>query len=820
MPGIFRSDSALRTVASLSILIFAINSVPNPIKSCVLRLSNCHTGLLLRGIALSATLVLSSCSPSKYLGADWDGKFLVSNKVVIKSDTPLSSYDKSVINAELEPQYRQKPGSGSVIAFPLSMWLHYGQKDSKVSFIKWISKKIDAPVVLDTALAKRTSINFQNQMRQRGYFKASCNAKPQLVGKYKASVRYNLALGPLYKVSNVEFTSKDSLVRDLVNFYAGESLIQKDAPLDARLFESERLRITAVLKNQGYAYFVPQFVQFTGDSTGTTAKVRVNILPFSDSVMHQTYRIGKVEVYSGVVPEVTALRRDTFIDSVYFAAVEPLFFVRPDRIVQKIRFRPGDIYDQSKFDKTLENLNALGVYRFVSMRPSQDSLQPGVIDVVINVSPNKRFTPGGDIDLSYSTLNGGLIGISPSFYFTNRNIFSGAEHWRTTANYNTEFDISAGNLIYAREFKIQNELTIPRYFDYLGMWKALYRRHLVTPLFYMKLKTEGSARISANYDYLRVTNFYQFHLLNASFGYNLRIDNHNQVNWNHIGVDVLRPQFASSLTPSKFLELSFDNQLFTGFLLRSFNYSHSSRTTPNGSRWNYRLGFEMSGLEVLAANRVWGAIAGRKEWQVGSLKFSEYIRLDQDLTYMRNFSENTVLALRAGMGIASNFGDSRTVPYVKQYFVGGPSSVRAWRIRELGPGGYVDINPETGLKRDIQPYYQAGDFRFEMNAELRFPLFPYFRGAVFLDAGNIWTIREDTDRPGSQLNLDSYKNIALGTGFGIRGDFDYFVIRFDFGLPLRNPYPDPVTGKYWVPDLVSKLQIRDFNPNLAVGYPF
>lgn len=765
-------------------------------------------------------LVLSSCSPSRYLGDDWKGKFLVSNKVAIKSDTPLSSYEKSVINAELAPQYRQKPGARSIFAFPASMWLHYRQQDSKVSFIKWISKKIDAPVVFDSKLAKRTTINFENQMRQRGYFKTACTFDSLPVGKYKTAVRYNLALGPLYKVSGVEFTSRDSLVNELVNMYAGESLIQKDAPLDARLFESERLRITALLKNRGYAYFVPQFVQFTGDSTGTTAKIRVNILPFSDSVMHKTYRIGKVEVYSGVVPEVTALRRDTFIDSVYFAAVEPLFFVRPDRIVQKIRFRPGETYNQNLFDKTLENLNALGVYRFVSMRPSQDSLQPGIIDVIISVSPNKRFTPGGDIDLSYSTLNGGLIGISPSFYFTNRNIFSGAEHWRTTANYNTEFDISAGNLIYAREFRIQNELTIPRYFDYLGMWKTIYRRHLVSSSFYSKLKTEGSARISANYDYLRVTDFYQFHLLNASFGYSVRLDNHNQFNWNHIGVDVLRPQFASNLTPSKFLELSFDNQLFTGFLLRSFNYTHSSRTNTNGSRWNYRLGFEMSGLEVMAANRLWGAIAGRKEWQIGTLKFSEYIRLDQDLTYLRNFSENTVLALRAGVGIASNFGDSRTVPYVKQYFVGGPSSVRAWRIRELGPGGYVDINPETGLKRDIQPYYQAGDFRFEMNAELRFPLLPYFRGAVFLDAGNIWTIREDTDRPGSQLNLDSYKNIGLGTGFGIRGDFDYFVIRFDFGLPLRNPYPDPVTGKYWIPDLISKMQLRDFNPNLAVGYPF
>ncbi|MFM8488103.1 MAG: hypothetical protein ACKOCH_17365, partial [Bacteroidota bacterium] len=202
------------------------------------------------------------------------------------------------------------------------MWLHYGQKDSKVSFIKWISKKIDAPVVFDSTLAKRTTINFENQMRQRGYFKAACNFDSIPVGKYKTAVRYNLVLGPLYKISGVEFTSRDSLVNELINKYAGESLIQKDAPLDARLFESERLRITSLLKNRGYAYFVPQFVQFTGDSTGTSARIRVNVLPFSDSVMHQTYRIGKVEVYSGVVPEVTALRRDTFIDSVYFAAVE------------------------------------------------------------------------------------------------------------------------------------------------------------------------------------------------------------------------------------------------------------------------------------------------------------------------------------------------------------------------------------------------------------------------------------------------------------------------------------------------------------------
>ena len=188
--------------------------------------------------------------------------------------------------------------------------------------------------------------------------------------------------------------------------------------------------------------------------------------------------------------------------------------------------------------------------------------------------------------------------------------------------------------------------------------------------------------------------------------------------------------------------------------------------------------------------------------------------------YTRNFSKEVIGAVRIGAGVGVPFGDSRAVPYVKQFFVGGPSSIRAWRIREIGPGGYLEIDPDTGKPVNTQPYYQAGDFRFEFNGELRFPIFSYFKGAVFLDGGNIWTLRNDPGRPGSQLRWNSYKNIAIGTGFGIRGDFSYFVIRLDFGLPLRRPYLDPVSNAYWVPNLFSKMQFSDFNPNLAVAYPF
>jgi outer membrane protein assembly factor BamA len=244
-----------------------------------------------------------------------------------------------------------------------------------------------------------------------------------------------------------------------------------------------------------------------------------------------------------------------------------------------------------------------------------------------------------------------------------------------------------------------------------------------------------------------------------------------------------------------------------------------------GERWTYRFNTELSGLEVLAANRAWVAIVGSKGpekdvWKAGDLNFSEFIRFDQDAVYSRNFSKHVVGAVRIGAGVGFAFGDSPTLPYVKQFFVGGPSSIRAWRIRELGPGGFLKIDPDTQKPDATQPYYQAGDFRFEFNGELRFPIFSYFKGAVFIDGGNIWTLRNDPGRPGSQLQWDSYKNIAIGTGFGIRGDFDYFVIRLDFGLPLRRPYQFPAGSSYWVPNLFSKMQPKDFNPNLAVAYPF
>jgi outer membrane protein insertion porin family len=776
------------------------------------------------------SLLLSACNVTKHLDASKGERLLIKNTVAIKSREKMGLSAKTALSYSLNPYFRQQPNKRSFGFFYTRLWLHYRYFDRKSGFANWVNKKVaEPPSIYDEALAQRTASNLQNQMRQRGYFAATCAYKPALKGAHKAKVTYTLDLGPIYSVDSVAFASRDSQVLRILEATKANSLVGRGRPLDGRVFEAEKLRITAELKNRGYAYFVPNFVEFSGDSSGTKANVRVEVLPPTDSTLHQTYRLNKIEVYTSLVPDLAGMRSEQRIGGLYFAAAEPRFTVRPERLYQAIAIQPDSLYRQSDFDKTLRKLNALGVYRFVSLRPLQDTVEANRMNVVVNLSPNKRFSFGGDFEFNYtrSSLSGGLLGLSPSFFGQNRNVFRGAERLVNSVQYNVEFDVATRRrFIFSQEFKFQNELVFPRFFDYLGFWRTAHRirfgkKNLVPTSLYERMRADGQARFSLNYNYLRVTDFYSYNLFNASFGYDVRSNLEHQYAWDHIGIDVLRPRFDSLLIPSEFLKRSFGNQLFTGFFLRSFNYTYGSKVNAFGERWTLRLGTELSGLEVLAANRLWATAFGPQKWTISDLDYAEYLRLDLDAVYTRNFRQELTGAVRFGFGVATPFGDASTVPFVKQFFVGGPSGLRAWRIRELGPGGFFEKDEQGNLRPPADGlFYQAADMRLEFNGELRFPLFWWFKGAVFVDGGNIWTLRPDPDRPLAQLRWDSYKNIALGTGLGFRGDFDFFVIRLDFGLPLRRPFQEKDRAYYWIPDRFSKLQLRDFNPNLAVGYPF
>lgn len=789
-------------------------------------------------------VLLSGCSVSRYLDAE-EAPLLRSYKIEVKSPEPLQLDAELALKSELGGFVRQKPNERSLLGFgpPVRLWWYYRYRDKDSRFAQWVMKRIaEPPVFYDKALTERTRNNFQNYMRQRGYLEATSHYEVSLKEHVRrkrsrsprrwqeASVAYTIELGPLHRIESVAFASPDSQVNHILQRTAGGSLLKRGGALDRNTFEAEKSRITYALKNRGYAFFQPAFIEFLGDSSGTRTRVTVEVDPPDDATAHQVYRIGKVEVFLDFVPDLVGTGRDTTLENIYFTTSSTSFAVKPERLLSVIAFRPDSLYRQEDLDLTSRNLNTLGVFQFVTIRTPADSVAPGRINVTIALSLNKRLSTSAGLEFNSSTnsgseISGRLFGMSAYLSANHRNLLKGAENLRTDLSYSTELDWSAprSNLFFSQEFKFQNEVLFPRYFDYSGIWHLGNRVRIVPNRFYERLRRDGRARLALNYNFLDLRGFYTYNLFNAAWGYTLRTGAEHQFVFDNLGIDVLRPKlesrFDSIFGQNEFLRRSFGDQLFTGFVLRSLTYLYTGRPNVFGERWFFRMNTEFSGVEEHLLNQLWSAAFGRQDWAIAGLEFSKFLRLDVTGAYTRDFNEDLTGALRVGAGVALPFGNTRDVPFVKQFFVGGPASLRAWRIREVGPGGYVTIDESCQCAaRPAPPFFQAADFRFELNGELRFPLFWWLKGAIFVDAGNIWTLKPDPQRPGAALRWDSFRNIAIGTGFGLRFDFDYFVFRFDWGIKMRRPYQTPTEG-HWVD--WSGARWRDIsNFNVAIGYPF
>lgn len=773
----------------------------------------------------------TACNVRKHIRTETGERLLVKNKISLKTSEKLRFAERSALLYELESGYKQKPNTRNFFFGYTRLWRFYHFQNRNSKFARWILKRqSEPPVLYDTILTRKTVTNLKNYLYRRGYLHATATAHTDTINKYKVQVRYTAHTGPRYHIGTVTYNTRDTAVQRFLAETKGQTNLEAQAPLQGDVFDRERQRIVSGMRNRGYADFGPNFVEFLGDSTSRVANVAVRILSPTDSTFHKKYYVGTVSVFYNLLPDYTALQQDLRLEGIYFASADPDFEVKPERILPAILVRSGQVFRQEALERTRRNLNALGVFQFVTVKWIQDSVVNNLLNVEISFAKNKRFSPEADIDFNSSNSSGSavtpqLFGISASTGFRNRNTFGGAEEWRTNLVYNIEFDLSKARQqpVYSQEFQFQNGLRFPRFFDYLHFWRSLTRLHLggralVGPYLYEKLRTEASTQIGLNYNYLSLNNLYAYNSTNANYGFKLQVTNQSY-EINHIGINLLRPKleplFDSLTRRNLFLRNNFRNQLFTGFLLRSIAYRFNTPTNGFGERWFFNADGELSGIEIHALNQLWSAVFKPQTWRIADIEFARFARLDINGGYMRDFRAGYGIATRIGAGVVLPFGPSQELPYVKQFSVGGPAGLRGWRVRELGPGSYVPAE-------QFQPFYQAADFRFEANAELRFPLFSYFKGAIFLDAGNIWTLRADASRPGSQLRTDSYKNIAVNTGAGFRLDVGYFVIRLDLGLKLRRPFPDE-KGDYWIYDSIARLRkisLNNLNPNLAVGYPF
>jgi len=799
----------------------------------------------------TALCALNSCSVSKYL--DVDEYLLTDNNIKLRTEEKIDN--KRRLKYELSTLYEQKPNDN--FFFIPREWFYFKTQSAgdTTRFDKWQRRVIaEVPTIFDEEKASLTADAMRRYLRFQGYYDASVfydeTVKAQ---KQKVSVTYYIRPSKQYRVDTIYFSSPDPNIAQILNDIAPDTEFKKGVGLEGKRYELEKKRISDYLRDHGYAEFYPNaFPPMEVDTTEAPyrATLYMEVSPPDKDSLHPIYSVGEIHVYPNfdiTIPEENL--QDTIIQNIHFHFPKDAeMLVTPKTILDNLFLQEGNLYQQSAFDRTNRQLGKLSVFRFVRIKQEKNPNNPKQLDFRIELSPSPPLQLGVDFELNYTNRSnnsgiGNLIGIFVSPSISNRNFLGGSELLvsNLTAGVEVNPNLAEDRFWNTIDLRLQSDLYLPRFNDYLGIWRLFHRLPFNKAQksegagFYNQLDSKASTRLSASYNYTLLLDFYKYNLFTASYGYNLQTNPRNRFIITHLGLDyfqpTVRPAFQELLDANPFLERSFGNQLFISLLFREFNYTHNEPPDALGRSSFFNINFETAGTEPWLGNTIYNAFALNSDTlRIGLTDFSQYIRLETDYRYYKEYNPRSGLATRINFGIARPFGYSSDVPYVKQFYGGGPNDIRAWAARELGPGGHVDsltININNPLL-----FYQTGDLKLQLNLEYRFNIYWRLNGAFFLDAGNIWTIREDPSRPGAQFRFQErlftnnegqtyrldpfYRQIAVGTGFGLRFDFTYFIFRLDLGLKLRYPY-QWTQGRYW--NDWDRL-FQDTNLNFGLGFPF
>lgn len=814
-----------------------------------------------------AAAILCGCNTTQFLDKSKGEKYLVKNEIKI-DESKGKVKNQSNLKSEMSRLYVKRPNS-KMFGTP-RQWYYFTSQDTfdmsgiGRAFKRWQAKRGEEPVYFDSSSVQETEAAMESYLKSRGYFFADVDYQVDYNwNKTKAGVIYTAHPEGRFYIDSIDLQCKDTAVARILHDIAPNSVLKKGSPVDVNLYNQEVARITKYMRDNGYAFFNPQYINtlegFDSSNVERTVSIRLKVLTPPGQDHFVRYKVGNIYVFPDFDPNIDHPKPDTLVDGLFFGTSGKQFRVKPRTLANSIFMRTGEVYNQETVDNSIRQLGALGVFRPPTFRLQADTLNPSSLNMYIYLTANKKWEiglEGGLVTTERPVLgNKNLIGIQFNPSLRNRNFMKGAELYVGTLNFGAEFSVFNGteNLLNSLDFRWQNDLYFPRFTDYFGIWKGLRKWHITGTDFNKNLKQKATSRASASYNLLDLLGNYKLQFVNLSYGYDVPVFVNHRVSVNHFGVDLVFPQiikdspFDSLLQKNPALRKSFDQQLITGLVFRDINFVFNSSPNTTGGYWYFRGYFDLSGMEVMTANALYNLISGSSSsFKINTIDFSHYAKLELDGRHYWQFGTNRSLIARLNGGMAVPYYKSNSIPYIKQFYAGGPYGIRGWYTRELGPGLYVDKEAQTSGNRNL--FYQAGDIKMEFNLEYRFLLtrpFGFFNlyGALFVDGGNIWTKDYDSSRVGSKFSLQRkldetntivedvfLREIGVATGFGFRLDFNYVILRLDLGTPIRNNFPDKNRGNsYYVdPKLWEINKVGDvftkFNNNiryqLAIGYPF
>ncbi len=769
--------------------------------------------LYIRALIISVlAFLIFSCSNTKFLKED--EMLYTGAEIEIDNDT-ISRKEKKELKSKLEENLTPKPNSTFLGLRPKLYFYNITKEPEKdKGFRYWMKYKLgEKPVLLQDVDREFNREILVNYSENKGYFVA--NASYDTVSKNKkAEVIYTVNPGSRYHLGLVEYEKDSTLINEEIQKLTNKSLLKTGKPFDLDVIKAERERIDQNLKERGFYYFSPDNIIVQADSTvSNDRKVDLNIKLKDNTpqLAKEQFTIDKVIVYPnyniddvklgryGVPTHIDTLAGYTYND-IY--VVDPEGKFKPKIFDRALYFKTGDLYNRADHNLTLSRLINLGVFKFVKN------------EFVVSDSVNHKFdayyllTPREIQSLRLEALgrtnSANYAGSELNLNWTNRNIFRGAEQLKVSAY--GAFDVQMGGPKDAANIfraGINAKLSIPR---------------IVAPFrFPSSSAFVPRTNISLGYEFMSRTDLYTLNNFNASFGYvwkeNLRKEHDLKIlDITYVSPANVTEKFDSISANYPFMQRIVQPQLIFGSI---YSYTYTNTMLPKKNTIYYK------GTLDLAGN-IAGLISGGnakedKQKEIFGIPFSQFAKIENDFRFYHKINDKHSIATRLIAGMAYPYGNSEHVPYSRQFFIGGSNSIRAFRARTLGPGSFDPRTLDNAFFFD-----QSGDVKLELNAEYRLNLYNFLNFAVFADAGNIWLVNEDTDRPGGKFSKDWMSEIAVGGGIGLRLDFSILILRLDLAMPFRVPYFEK--DDRWAFDKIdfgsSDWRKDNLILNIAIGYPF
>ncbi len=772
----------------------------------------------------------TSCNTSKYLKEN--ETFLNKNEVTIKSDSKIEN--RYALKANLKNLIGQKP-NGSIGTIPRE-YIYYKNTEPGDSswynrfFLKYMA---EVPAIYDSSKMYRSAEAMKNYLvNKKGYYNATVDYI-QKTEFPRTEIEYIVDPKKRYKINSVDFFGEDVEVLNAMKSINDKALIKTGDYIDAAAFDLELTRLSLALQNKGYANFATNFLSIKGDSSlnNNGVDIFLELLPPLPDSFHQKFTVGDINIYTDFHRDQDTSKLDlALLNNVHYHKQSDNFLVKPRAIDNAIFLRSGNIYERDSRTKTRRKLSELGTYRFVTLNARLDEVHDSIINYDILLTPfQKKWVAdfGWDFFISSTSQtsdgNNQVFGFSLNNQFKNRNFLGGAEQFTISSQGGLELQFNSANdlsVVRSASLGLNAALEIPRQRNLLGMRPLINTVGIVSDESFQTFKENTTTTISAGFFYTNLVDNFSRSSINAIYSHNFKPNSTSRFVIRQLGLEYndyeLSPIFKARIQDNQLLLRSFDDNLLTGLFFRDITYIYTKPVNLDGNSFALIANFEWSGVETYLTNELYNLVSGsNSDWRLNNnIEFAKYFRLEIDPRFYEFFSEKHSFAARAYAGIIIPFGSSEAAPFFKQFSVGGPNSLRGWDQKELGPGSYFDPDPIIG-----QTFFQTGDIKLEVNIEYRFDIFYVLEGAFFLDAGNVWTLKENSERPGSKITSNFVDEIAVSAGYGIRFDFDYFNIRFDFGYKLRNPFPFNGTDRHWFSwDEIKNQKFGNFQ--VAVNYPF